>query len=103
MPGSRGSAEELKRLVQGGSVRLQFDGAAALESAARTLGLTVEDPAALALDVPGDGSLAQLKALLARLDDAAVEVAGLTVDTPDLDDVFLALTGRPTKEEVPAS
>jgi hypothetical protein len=25
------------------------------------------------------------------------------VHTPDLDDVFLALTGRPTKEEVPAS
>jgi len=100
---AEGSAEELKRLVPGGSVRLQFDGAAALESAARTLGLTVEDPAALSLDVPGDGSLAQLKALLARLDDAAVEVAGLTVDTPDLDDVFLALTGRPTKEEVPAS
>jgi ABC-2 type transport system ATP-binding protein len=79
---AEGSAEELKRLVPGGSVRLQFGGAAALESAARTLGLTVEDPAALALDVPGDGSLAQLKALLARLDDAAVEVAGLTVDTP---------------------
>jgi ABC-2 type transport system ATP-binding protein len=100
---AQGTSEELKRLVPGGHVRLQFADAAPLEYAARTLGLIVTDPAALALDVPGDGSLAQLKALLARLDDAAVEVAGLTVHTPDLDDVFLALTGRPTKEEVPAS
>jgi ABC-2 type transport system ATP-binding protein len=101
---AEGTSAELKRLVPGGHVRLQFGDAAPLESAARALGLTVNDPAALALDVPGDGSLGQLKALLARLDDAAVEVAGLTVHTPDLDDVFLALTGRPTTDEkVPAS
>ena len=96
---AEGTSEELKRLVPGGSVRLQFSDSGPLESAARTLGLTVTDPTALALDVPGDGSLGQLKALLARLDDAAVEVAGLTVHTPDLDDVFLALTGRPTSDE----
>ena len=59
------------------------------------------DGAALALDVPNDGSLAALKNLLTRLDDAAIEVTGLTVHTPDLDDVFLALTGRPTNEKVP--
>jgi ABC-2 type transport system ATP-binding protein len=100
---AEGTSEELKRLVPGGSVRLQFGDPEPLESAARTLGLTVADRATLALDVPGDGSLGQLKDLLARLDDAAIEVAGLTVHTPDLDDVFLALTGRPTKEEVPAS
>jgi ABC-2 type transport system ATP-binding protein len=100
---AEGTSAELKRLVPGGHVRLQFGGAAPLESAARALGLTVADPAALALDVPGDGSLGQLKALLARLDEAAIEVAGLTVHTPDLDDVFLALTGRPTQEMVPAS
>jgi ABC-2 type transport system ATP-binding protein len=33
--------------------------------------------------------------MLDRLDDAGIEVDGLTVHTPDLDDVFLALTGRP--------
>jgi len=100
---AEGTSEELKRLVPGGSVRLQFGDPEPLESAARTLGLTVADRATLALDVPGDGSLGQLKDLLARLDDADIEVAGLTVHTPDLDDVFLALTGRPTTEEVPAS
>ena len=100
---AEGTSEELKRLVPGGSVRLQFGDPAPLQSAARTLGLTVADPAALALDVPSDGSPGHLRDLLGRLDDAAIEVAGLSVHTPDLDDVFLALTGRPTKEEVPAS
>ena len=32
--------------------------------------------------------------LLRRLDDAAVEAESLTVHTPDLDDVFFALTGK---------
>jgi ABC-2 type transport system ATP-binding protein len=100
---AEGTSEELKRLVPGGSVRLQFGDAAPLESAARALGLPVGDASALSLDVPSDGSPGHLRTLLGRLDDAAIEVAGLTVHTPDLDDVFLALTGRPTKEEVPAS
>ena len=99
---AEGTAEELKRMVPGSHVRLQFSGSGPLESAATTLGLPVADPAALALDVPNDGSLAALKDLLARLDAADVDVTGLTVHTPDLDDVFLALTGRPTTAEVTA-
>jgi ABC-2 type transport system ATP-binding protein len=98
-----GTAEELKRLVPGGSVRLQFGETGPLESAARTLGLPVADGSTLTLDVPSDGSPGHLRDLLSRLDDASIELAGLTLHTPDLDDVFLALTGRPTKEEVPAS
>jgi ABC-2 type transport system ATP-binding protein len=100
---AEGTSEELKRLVPGGSVRLAFADARPLEVAARALGVEVRDPSALVLDVPSDGSLTDLKALLARLDDAAVEVSGLTVHTPDLDDVFLALTGRPTEEKVPTA
>ena len=99
---AEGTAGELKRLVPGGHVRLQFAGADDLASAAQALGVPVDDAASLALEVPGDGSVGVLKALLARLDDAGVDVAGLTVHTPDLDDVFLALTGRPTPAEVTA-
>ena len=40
-----------------------------------------------------------LRALLDRLDDASIEVEALSVHTPDLDDVFLALTGQPQKEK----
>jgi ABC-2 type transport system ATP-binding protein len=98
---AEGTSAELKRLVPGGHVRLEFEDPGALENAARALGVPVRDPSALVLEVPDDGSLSDLKALLARLDDASVEVTGLTVHTPDLDDVFLALTGRPTEEKVP--
>ncbi|MGY1804239.1 ATP-binding cassette domain-containing protein [Blastococcus sp. SYSU D00922] len=97
---AEGTADELKRLVPGGHVRLQFAGPAPLAAAARVLGVPVDDEVSLALEVPGDGSVAALKDLLSRLDDAGVDVDGLTVHTPDLDDVFLALTGRPAAEEV---
>ncbi len=97
---AEGTADELKRMVPGGSVRLQFGEPGPLATAAATLGLPVPDPAALVLDVPNDGSVAALRDVLARLDDAGVDVAGLTVHSPDLDDVFLALTGRPTSAAV---
>ncbi|MGY1813697.1 ATP-binding cassette domain-containing protein [Blastococcus sp. SYSU D00820] len=98
---AEGTAGELKRLVPGGSVRLQFSGRQALDDAARLFPGATADPDALALDVPGDGSVAALREVLARLDAAAVDVADLTVQQPDLDDVFLALTGHPTDAEVP--
>ena len=50
--------------------------------------------------MPNDGSLRSLKALLDRLDDESIEVDGLSVHTPDLDDVFLALTGNHDNEKV---
>src|SRR5918994_1169279 len=99
---AEGTAGELKRMVPGGHVRLEFAGPQPLERAAHVLRVPPADEGVLALEVPGDGSVAALKSLLARLDDAGVEVAGLTVHTPDLDDVFLALTGRPTPAEVTA-
>ncbi|MEN3359756.1 MAG: hypothetical protein V7637_3738, partial [Mycobacteriales bacterium] len=40
--------------------------------------------------------------LLDRLDAAAVDVAELSVHTPDLDDVFLALTDRTDDTKVAA-
>ena len=96
---AEGTSAELKRLVPGGHVRLEFGDPRPLEAAARVLDLPVTDSSALVLEVPHDGSLADLKALLARLDDAEVEVTGLTVHTPDLDDVFLALTGHATEKQ----
>jgi len=99
---AEGTADELKRMVPGGHVRLEFAGQQPLDRAALVLGVPAAVEGVLALEVPGDGSVATLKSLLARLDDAGVDVAGLTVHTPDLDDVFLALTGRPTPAEVTA-
>jgi ABC-2 type transport system ATP-binding protein len=91
---AEGTADELKRLVGGGHFRLEFVDPAQLEQAARRLGDAVRDDQALALEVPSDGSLEALRTLLDRLDDEAIAVAALSVQQPDLDDVFLALTGR---------
>ncbi|MDI1461594.1 ATP-binding cassette domain-containing protein [Catellatospora sp. KI3] len=98
---AEGTPAELKRLIPGGHIRLRFAGPAELESAARALGPNTRDDDALTLQVPSDGGVGSLRAVLDRLDRAAVEVAELTVHTPDLDDVFLALTGRPDSATTP--
>ncbi|MFD4755685.1 ATP-binding cassette domain-containing protein [Streptomyces sp. NPDC058426] len=93
---AEGSADELKRLVPGGHVRLRFTDPAAYGTAAGALPGAVRDEAALTLRVPGDGSQRALRTLLGRLDATGVEAAELTVHTPDLDDVFFALTDSTT-------
>ena len=96
---AEGTPGELKRLVPGGHVLLRFADARGLESAQHLVGDGVRDDEALTLQVPSDGSLRSLKSLLDRLEDESIEVAELTVHTPDLDDVFLALTGHPAEEK----
>jgi ABC-2 type transport system ATP-binding protein len=91
---AEGTPDELKRRVAGGHVRLQFAEPHELDSAARVLSRSVRDDDGLALQVPGDGDVRSLRALFDRLDAASVEVESLSVHTPDLDDVFLALTGE---------
>jgi len=88
-----GTPDELKRLVPGGHIRLRFAQAAALESAARLLDGSARDDAALVLTVPSDGGVHALRSVLDRLDAAHLEVDDLSIHTPDLDDVFFALTG----------
>ena len=95
-----GTPAELKRLVPGGHVRLTFADVPALEGAVRALG-GEPDRDALALDVPGTGDVATLRTLLGRLDGAGVPVEDLSIRTPDLDDVFLALTGRTHRTDRP--
>ena len=96
---AEGAAKELKRLVPGGHIRLQFADAAGLESAAQALQDVTRDDDTLALQVPSDGGMQSLRALLDRLDAAAIDVDELSVHTPDLDDVFFALTGRPDHQK----
>jgi ABC-2 type transport system ATP-binding protein len=95
---AEGTPEALKRRVPGGHVRLQFADQEGLKSAARALGASARDDDALTLEVPSDGGVRSLRGLLDRLDRASVEVDSLSVHLPDLDDVFLALTGQPEKE-----
>jgi len=97
---AQGTADELKRRLPGTHVRLRFTTATELDAAARILTDAARDDEALTLRVPSDGGTKSLRTLLDRLDEYALSAEELSVHTPDLDDVFLALTGHAT--EVPA-
>ena len=91
---AQGTPAELKRLVPGGSVRLEFSSLPELDRAALVLRSGSRDEHGLALQLPSDGGVHSLRALLDRLDAERIEVDGLSVRSADLDDVFLSLTGR---------
>jgi ABC-2 type transport system ATP-binding protein len=99
---AQGTPSELKRLVPGGSVRLEFPDEVQLDRAFSALGNGVRDPENLALQLPSDGAVHSVRSVLDRLDDASIEVDALSVRTADLDDVFLSLTGRRDDQEVRA-
>ncbi|MFH8802282.1 ATP-binding cassette domain-containing protein [Streptomyces sp. NPDC017936] len=104
---AEGTAGELKRIVPGGHVRLRFTDPAAYRAAASALREAGQDDEALTLQLPSGGSQRELRSVLDRLDSAGIEADELTVHTPDLDDVFFALTGgtgtpgRPTRPNQP--
>ena len=92
---AQGTPEELKRLIPGGHARLHLpDDAAVARAAALVPGATRDDDAHV-VQVPTDGSPRDLMALLARFAADGVPVERVTVHSPDLDEVFLALTGTP--------
>ncbi|MBA9004219.1 ATP-binding cassette domain-containing protein [Thermomonospora cellulosilytica] len=95
---AEGTPQELKRLVPGGHIRLTFADPDALRSAMAALGTGSLDEDALTLRIPSDGGVRSMRDLFARLDHLSIEVEAMSVHTPDLDDVFLTLTGRPDKE-----
>ena len=89
-----GSPGELKRLVPGGHLHFRFADASALETASRLVDGSTRDDASLMLSVPSEGGVSTLRGVLARFDDAGLEVEDVSTHTPNLDDVFFALTGR---------
>ncbi|MBF6519273.1 ATP-binding cassette domain-containing protein [Nocardia farcinica] len=102
---AEGTPDELKQRVPGGHLRLRFADAATLTAAARALGdpaAAQPDPEQLALRLASDGSAGEIKAVLDRLAEHGVTIEQLAVHTPDLDDVFFALTGHPTQVETAA-
>ena len=93
---AEGTADELKRLIPGGHVRLRFTDPATHRGAATALPDATRDDDALALQIPSDGTQRDLRSILDRLDAAGIDADELTVHTPDLDDVFFALTDSTT-------
>jgi len=98
---AQGTPDELKRQVPGSHVRLRFSDVATLDAATRVLAGSTADEAALTLRVPTDGGVKSLRALLDRLDEHSIDVEEFSAHTPDLDDVFFALTSHATTEAIP--
>jgi ABC-2 type transport system ATP-binding protein len=97
---AQGTPSELKHQMPGSHVRLRFAGDFEVETAMRLLpGAARDDEDDLTVRVPSDGGAKSVRALLNQLDEQSIEVEDFSVHTPDLDDVFLALTGRASKEE----
>src|SRR5262249_7005076 len=61
---AQGTSDELKRRIPGGHIRLQFADAQGLEAAASMLSEGARDDNELTLQVPTDGSVRQLRAVL---------------------------------------
>ncbi|MCX2180891.1 ATP-binding cassette domain-containing protein [Streptomyces sp. SKN60] len=100
---AEGTAEELKRIVPGGHVRLRFTDPGAYGNAVTALPRAARDDESLTLQIASDGTQRELHALLGQLNAAGIEADELTVHTPDLDDVFFALTGgSATSNGIPA-
>jgi len=95
---AEGTPAELKRRLPGAHIRLRFADSASLDRAARELREGTRDDEELVLRVPNERGIRSLRDVLARLgDDVAVE--DLSIHTPDLDDVFFAVTGGASKEK----
>lgn len=94
-----GTPAELKRRVGTGYLLLELPTPGALTTASRLLSASTADPEALTLRVGGAADADSIRDTLIRLNDAQVPISNLRIVTPDLDDVFFALTGTPKVKE----
>ena len=96
-----GTPDELKARVPGGHIRLGFSASKDLDCAAGLLAAAGRDDETLSLVIPvsSDGAVGTVRAVLACLDTHGVELESLAIHTPDLDDVFFAVTGHPSTDE----
>ena len=96
---AEGTPDELKRMVPGGHIQLSFATTEDLDRAAHVLDGATRDDETLTLQVPSDGGVGSLRAVLDGLEASSIDVGAISLSTPDLDDVFLSLTDRSNQKE----
>jgi ABC-2 type transport system ATP-binding protein len=89
---AEGTPRELKRRIPGSHIQLRFADASALDAAVCALGGGTRNDDELLLRVPNVAGVRSLRDVLARIGDD-IPLEDLSIHTPDLDDVFFALTG----------
>jgi ABC-2 type transport system ATP-binding protein len=104
---ARGTADELKAQVGGQRLELTLSDAGELLVAAERLRpLALDEPhldeTARRLSMPVSGGIDVLADAIRRLEGSGVDVLDLALRRPDLDDVFLTLTGHAAEEDEPA-
>jgi len=102
---AEGSPDTLKTQVAGQRLDLTLASHTAFGDVARCLGerAVISEPGSLTIGVPTDGTAAHVRALLDEVDPDRCAVQRFAVHSATLDDVFLALTGRPADRAEPAS
>jgi ABC-2 type transport system ATP-binding protein len=85
--------------MPGGSIRVGFPDVLALDAAAAAFPGSIADEAALTLQIPSDGLAASLRGVLDGLHARSIDAERVSVHEPDLDEVFLALTGDVKERE----
>jgi ABC-2 type transport system ATP-binding protein len=94
---AQGSAHELKKRVPGGHLLLTFTSERALEAAATQVQEASRNDEDMTLQVPAGTSARAVLDVLSRID--VDEVPHISLHSPDLNDVFLALTGQTRKDQ----
>jgi ABC-2 type transport system ATP-binding protein len=95
---AHGSAAELKAQVAGQRLDLRLVDLATYEAVATELGVRAihTDRSLLTVGIATDGDAAEVRALLDEVDPRRVRITRFALHEATLDDVFFALTGRPT-------
>jgi ABC-2 type transport system ATP-binding protein len=98
---AEGTADELKQRVGNERIELIISEGSDLDAAIASInGESLEiDRFRRAISLSSDGSVRELKQLLDRLEERGIELDGLSLHRPTLDDVFLTLTGHQTAKE----
>ena len=92
---AEGTAAELKSTIGGELLRIELADDESYVRATAHLGAERTDERLRSIEVPTDGSPAEILALLARLEREGLAVRKVTTVHPSLDDVFFSLTERP--------
>lgn len=97
---AEGTAAQLKKLLPGGQIELQFLTENDLIAAAKLLKeySVSANESALSLTVTTDGSVSGLTRLLGTLERAKIEIAEFAQKAPSLDDVFLKVISDKEKK-----